>query len=154
MAFQGIPIKVATFDPATGEPTGNYETAVFATLRRIPALGALLKAVVRAGSAETRAGQLALVAQRKLLAAETAEAVEAAAAPAAQAAEDAESATQELGAAIHEFIVAGFVGAGYTADEAERYAAMIGTERLPELKNACLVGAGRLDFSKAPPTAA
>lgn len=150
MGYQGIPIRVATFDPQTGEPTGNYETAVFATLRRCPELGALLKAVVRAGIAEDASSRLAVLAQRALLTAETVDAVREAQAQAETAAEASEAATQALGEAVYAFVVAGFVGAGYGREAAERYAAMIGPERLPELKGACLVGAGRLDFTKAP----
>ncbi len=153
MSFRGIPIKVATFDPETGEPTGNFETAGFATLRRCPALGGLLKLVVAAGAAEDRAGRLAVLAHRALFAAETPEAVESAAAVYGKAAEESELATQALGGAVHDFVVAGFVGAGYSPDEAERYASQVGTERMQELKGACLVGSGRLDFTKAPAAA-
>jgi hypothetical protein len=150
MSYIGIPIKIATFNPETGEPTGNFETAVFATLRRCPSLGGLLKDVARAGINEDAAGRIAVLAQRAMLTAETAEDVAKAQEDAAAIAEAAEQATQTLAAAVHAFVVAGFVGAGYTPEQAQRYAEQIGTDRLPQLKTACLVGSGRLDFTQAP----
>lgn len=151
--MQGIPVKIATYDEQ-GEPTGNYEVAVFATLRRCPKLAGLLKAIQRADVAEDAATVRASVARRKLMAAETPEDIDAAETAAMAAMETLCAAQQALADAVHAFLVAGFVGAGYTDEEAERYTAMLPRERYRELNDACLIGAGRLDFTNAPTAAA
>ena len=51
--------------------------------------------------------------------------------------------------AINDFIVAGFTGAGYTQEQAERYAANVPADRISELKALCMLGSGTADFTKA-----
>ena len=148
MAYIGIPIKVQTQD-AEGNWT-QYEQAVFGTAVRHPRLGPLLRALARASVEEDAAGRLAILASQRLLDAGTPEAVAAAAEEAGARAEAAEQATQAYAAAVRAFVVAGFECAGYDNQAAERYADFLGSTRLGELKAACLIGGGRLDFTKAP----
>lgn len=148
MAYVGIPIKVQTQD-AEGNWT-QYEQAVFGTAIRHPRLGELLRALARASVDEDAAGRLSILAQRKLLEAGTTAEVASLADEARAAAEAAETATQAYAAAVRAFIVAGFECAGYDREGAERYADLLGSTRLGELKAACLIGGGKLDFTKAP----
>jgi len=148
MSYRGIPIKVLAPDDK-GDLT-QPETAVFATLYRCPALAELLTAVVKASVAEDVAGRRAVLSSRAVLAADTEQALCAASAAAETAAIAAEEATRVYAGSIRAFLLAGFIGAGYTEEAAERYAELTGAQRLGELKAACLVGVGRLDFTKAP----
>lgn len=150
MSFQGIPIRLVPTNPETHEPESNFETAVFATVRRCPKLLQLLQDFARADVAEDGARTKAVLARRKLLDAETPEAVDAAQADAQAQTMAAEEAGATLCNVIHDFLVTGFKGAGYADDQAERYADMVPSDRLRELKAAALVGTGRLDFTKAP----
>ena len=149
MAYNGIPVIIVTPDDK-----GNYtvkETAVFATARKHPDLKGKLKAVVKADVAEDVATAKA-VATRQALIDATAENIDELAKAAEKAAIKIEDATEAYAAAVHDFIFTGFKGAGYTPEEAERYAMYIDPERLDELKSKCLIGSGRLDFTKAPPS--
>jgi len=148
MSYRGIPIKVLAPDDK-GELT-QPETAVFATVRRCPKLAEAVKAVARASVAEEAAGRLAMLASRAIIEAETPAAVTEASSRAEAAAVAAEEATQTYAEAVRAFLLTGFVGAGYTEDAAERYAELVGAQRLGELKAAALVGVGRLDFTRAP----
>jgi len=67
---------------------------------------------------------------------------------------DAESAAyydaqEALMGVIDAFLVAGFLGAGYDKENAERLAAAVPQARLPELIAKARVGAGMMDFSLA-----
>jgi len=153
MSYHGIPIRLVPDNPETHEPESTYETVVFATLRRCPKLTKLLKTYNTKDVADDAARMKAILAKRAILQAETPEAVDAAAKVAEAASAAAEQATADLANVVHEFLLAGFVGAGYTDDQAERYASMVPPQRLAEIKAAALVGSGRLDFTKALPGA-
>ena len=142
--INGIPIKLAS--PDENGAFTNIETPVFATVRKCPKLLGLLKAVDQADLAETAAGRRVQLATEAMVDADesTLEAITERASAAASAALEASLA---LCTAIRDFVHAGFVGAGYTPADADRYADLIGADRLAELRAATLLGAGRLDFS-------
>lgn len=148
--FRGIPIRLATYDEKG--TAVNYEVATFATARQCPRLLELLRAVTSAGVYEDAAASLAGLARRRIFEADSAEAIDAARADALKEAANVETATAAYADAVRAFILAGFTEDGYTEEQAERYANMAGTARLAELKAACLVGLGRLDFTTALPS--
>lgn len=151
MAVNGIPVKLTTPDK-DGNLT-QIETVCFATVRKCPALAGALKDVIRADKAETAAVRRAQLAERAIMLCEDAAQIASLETDAIKAAEAAEDASQALFDAIRAFVVQGLAGAGYTTEQADRYADLIPRERLPELKAAAMIGAGRLDFTLAPTAA-
>jgi len=150
--YVGIPIKLLTYDEK-GEPTGNFETAVFATARKCSALLKCFRDMAKAEVADSKATRKAVFAAKKLNAAETEEEIDTAAELADKAATTSEQTQQALMDAIFSFVTTGFKGAGYTAEEAERYAELVEPKRLMELKAASQYGSTRqLDFTKEPET--
>lgn len=150
MSYHGIPIRLVPTDPETHEPLGNFETAVFATIRRCPALDHHLTEFNRLDIAEDAARAKAILARRELINAETTEAVDAAEAKAQEATANLHKISMALADTIHEFLLCGFKGAGYNDEQAERYAAMVEPDRLQHMKSAAALGSGRLDFTTAP----
>jgi len=149
MSYIGIPVRLRPTDPETLEESAGFETAVFATTRRCPELLKCLKAFNKLDVHEDATRAKAVLARRKLLEAETPEEIDAAEAEAVKTTDAAEDASAKLCGAVRDFLVTGFRAAGYTEEQADRYAAMVPVERLRELKQAALVGSGRLDFTKA-----
>jgi hypothetical protein len=64
--------------------------------------------------------------------------------------EAANDATQAVMDSIRAFVVTGLTGAGYAPDAVERHADLTPMDRLAELKQAAMLGSGRLDFAAAP----
>lgn len=127
---------------------GGVETAYFPSGRRCPALFGKLKAIYAANSHLAKAAKRAGLAAQRL--AEADEAATDAAAEAHSAAEQAViDAHENLASALHDFTITGFLGAGYTQNEAARLAQMVPDHRLCELVEAAKMGASRLDFSQA-----
>lgn len=143
--INGIPVTLKAPDEQ-----GNFtqiEKPVFATVRKCPELLGLLKAIGRSSIAEALAAKQAAAAAGALEKAENGE-LEKAAEAAGIASDKLTDATAGVFRAIREFVMAGFTGAGYTTDQAERYAALIPAERLGELRAACQLGCGPLDFTR------
>ena len=149
MSYIGIPVRLRPTDPETLEESAGFETAVFATVRRCPALLKCFKAFNKLDVKEDSARVRTILARRKLLDAETPEDIEAAEADAITTADAHEDANAKVADTVYEFLVTGFKAAGYTEEQADRYASMVPVERIRELKQAALVGSGRLDFTKA-----
>ena len=145
MSYVGIPIKLNLPDEK-GEMT-VIETAVFATVRRCPELAGLLKDIARADVHEDASLMRVHQARQLLMKATTEEETATAEAAAVKAVENNEDATKVLSDAVRAFLVKGFTGAGYTEEQAQRYADILPPDRLRELKSSALVGSGRLDFT-------
>ena len=143
--INGIPVKLIVPDEH-GNPT-QVETPVFATVRRCPAILGALKAISRATIAEVVAAKRARAAGLAVDDAECAE-VEAAATVANSAADALADATAAVFAAVRGFVVCGFTGAGYSDEQAQRFADLVPAERIGELRQACQLGCGPLDFTK------
>jgi len=139
--INGIPVSLK------GE-NGAIEKPVFATARKCPALLGKLKDITKADTAETVAARRARDAEARIGSC-TAEELDAVAVEAEGKALAAQAASVAVMDAVHEFLLAGFAGAGYTPEQAEYYTSLIGPERLQELKAKCLLGSGVVDFSPA-----
>jgi hypothetical protein len=148
MSINGVPIKLIAPDER-GNLT-QTETPVFATVRRCPALLGALKAINRASIAEAVATKRARAEAAGVDEADGFDQLDAAAAAAGEAADALADATAAVFAAIRAFVVCGFTGAGYTEEQAQRYADLVPADRLNELRQACQLGCGPLDFSKPP----
>ena len=146
MAANGIPVKLLTAD--TDGKLTQIETPVFASARKCPALLGKIKAIAAADLAETAAGKRMKAANDRLLERPEAE-TDKSRADANECADKLADANAAIFNAIHDFIVAGFTGAGYTQEQAEKYASFVDAGHLAELKAVCLLGTGRLDFTKA-----
>jgi hypothetical protein len=138
----GIPIIL----PSLTEP-GQIERPVFATVRRCPELLAKLKAIQRATIAEVVAAKKAAIAAAAVDTA-TPEDLDTVAKNAADVSDALTDASSEVFAAIRAFVLCGFTGAGYSPEQAEKYADMVPADRLGELRYACQLGCGLLDFTK------
>ncbi len=145
MSYIGIPITINTPDEK-GDYV-NVERAVFATIRKCTELSSLLKEINTCDIKEDASAIRVQSARKKLIEATTEEEIQIAEDLAIKAVEHSEDCTQRLASAVRNFIVKGFMGAGYTEPEAQRYADLMPPERLRELKASCLVGSGRLDFT-------
>lgn len=145
--YVGIPVKV--FIQEDNGECKNWEILVFATIRRCPALGGLLKKISKLDVKEDACAMRSSLARKKLIEATTEEEIAVAEELAVKAVEESEQATADLAASVREFVVQGFIGAGYTEEAANRNADIIPTEKIRELKAAALVGSGKLDFTKA-----
>lgn len=146
--INGVPVKLACPDER-GNMT-QVETPVFATLRRCPALLGALKAISRASITEAVAAKRARADALAVDRAEAMDDLDAAANAAGEAADALADATAGVFAAIRAFVVCGFTGAGYTEEQAQRYADLVPADRLNELRQACQLGCGPLDFTKPP----
>ncbi len=143
----GIPlgIKVTFRDP---EDSTKLIHAQFATVRSHPELRDHLTLCARLDVKESAAVRRMQLADQALWSAEAAEVD--AAEKALQIAADARNAVLgEMMQAAREFIEAGFVAAGATAEHASWLADRVAMEDLPELKAKCLYGAGAVDFTRA-----
>ena len=145
MGINGIPITLRN-----PENDADVIKPVFATTRRHPELLTRLKAITSTSIQHDVAQRRADLAQAELQ--------EAAAGDIARVAKDLEKAAQaafdaQLAyfKAVHDFVVEGFIGAGYKADQAAEYADAIGLEDVSRLQANCLMGGGALDFTKPPP---
>ncbi len=127
--------------------------AQFATIRSNPEMDALMRACARADVAENAALKRLELALRKMEAATDEESLAAAEAAIQEASEKRQDASLALVAAVHTFIARGFELGGSSAETAELLASITPPERLPELKAACLFGAGALDFTRKPEAA-
>lgn len=138
-------IKIDYRDP---EDDTQLLHAQFATARTNPELNALMLECARKDVSENAALKRLELALRKMEAA-TDEASLAEAEAAVQAASDRRhEASAALVDAVHAFIVRGFELGGSSTETAELLASLTPPERLPELKSACLFGAGCLDFTQ------
>jgi hypothetical protein len=144
----GIPVKLTTPDK-DGNLT-QIETVCFATVRKCPKLSGAVKDIIRADKAETGAVRRAQLAEQALSTCEDADALDELQKKSTDTAEAANDATQAVMDSIRAFVLTSLIGAGYKAEQAERYADLIPMERLPELKAAAMIGSGRLDFTTAP----
>ncbi len=122
--------------------------AQFATIRTNPEMDALMRACARADVAENAALKRMELALRKMEEAKDEEALAAAEAAIQEASDKRQDASLALVAAVREFVVRGFILGGSSEESAELFADIVPPERLPELKAACLFGAGALDFTK------
>ena len=149
-AVAGVILKVPTRNEA-GDPDGNVETVVFATVRRCPGLAKALKRLTKCEIEDAKRTKLLEVAYKQLQDAKTVEEVESAAAATDTAAQASETATQAYLDAAYDFIIEGLKGTNaYTADECERIAALIEPDRYAEIKARAQLGSGVLDFTRAP----
>lgn len=139
----GLLVKLT--DP---ENPANVIRAQFATIRSNPKMETLLRSCAKAQVAEAAAIRKYQLALDALDSAGTPEAVDAAT-ERAQAADSARiDAGNALLDAIHAFVVQGFALAGANPELAEGLAALVGPDRLAELKMKCQFGAGALDFTR------
>lgn len=146
--INGVPVKLVSPDER-GNMT-QVETPVFATVRRCPALLGALKAISRASITEAVAAKRARADALAVEKAEGGPELDDAANAAGEAADALADATAGVFAAIRAFVVCGFTGAGYTEEQAQRYADLVPADRLNELRQACQLGCGPLDFTKPP----
>lgn len=147
MNYVGIPITILVPDDK-GELT-QKETAVFATIRRCPELQGILKEISKLEVQEASATVRINLVSKKLVEAQTDEDVTKAEESILKAVSDSEDISEKLANKIREFLVKGFIGAGYTEAEANRYADIIPPEKIGEIKGYAMIGSGRLDFTKA-----
>jgi hypothetical protein len=143
ITVNGIPVKFAIYDEK-GDATG-IETPVFATVRKCPALRGSIKGV---HLARIRLHRAEIEADRALVAMSQAVDMDAAEQSAAAAEDRRQDATAAMLAAMRDFAVAGFKGAGYVKADAERYADMIGPDQFATLHQAAMTGCGVADFTK------
>lgn len=137
--INGIPIEIKV---------GNdIESPVFATARKCPGLLGKMKAINKADAVESGAARQHELAAQALDQA-TAEELKKAETALQKASDNALDASAAVMTAVHDFIVAGFLGAGYKAEDAERYTELLDMERVQEIKAKCLYGAGRVGFPK------
>jgi hypothetical protein len=148
MAINGIPVTIKTTDDK-GAFT-QVERPVFATVRRCPELLGKIKAIGRATIAEAKAARKASACATRMVECKPEE-IDALAQEADAASDELSDRTAAVFAAVRDFVVTGFTGAGYTPDQAENYANMIPQEMIGELRSACQLGCGPLDFTKPAP---
>jgi hypothetical protein len=139
----GLVIKLR--DP---DNPANVVKAQFATIRSCPEMEVLLRECARTQVAETAAIRKYQLALDEIDAAETPQAVDDALAKANSANEARLDAGNALLAAIHAFVVRGFVNGGADQENAERLASIVGPEDLAELKMKCQFGSGVVDFTR------
>jgi len=122
--------------------------AQFATSRANPELNDLMLECARKDVAENAALKRLELALRQMEAATDEATLQAAEAAVQEASEKRHNASVALVEAVRRFIVRGFELGGSSPETAELLATLTPPERLPELKSACLFGAGCLDFTQ------
>lgn len=144
--INGIPITLKV--PREDNPEEcDLLKPVFATIRKHPKLRQSLADIRKANVAHEVAEKRLTLAYNQLVDAANDDEVEKAGDAIAARSEAYEKASENLVNAVHDFVVEGFLGAGYPPEKAEEFAALIPADRLVELKAATMVGNGSLDFT-------
>lgn len=144
--INGIPVKIKVERQDNPEEF-DIERPVFATARKHPKLKGCLKEIMKASVRQDVAERKAALVYERLREAANDDEIEAAGEAVVAATEAVENAGEELLRLVQEFVVEGFLGAGYPPDAANRYASYVPPERLSDLKATCLLGSGSLDFT-------
>lgn len=141
--INGIPCQIKTEDEK-----GNFtkvETFVFASFRKAPKLVGIIKKLTKTETDAARLARLIDLAAADLASAPI-DKVDAAAENLGKLKDEAYALDDKMNNIFHDFVITGLTEAGYTPQDAERYASYIDMERIPELISKARMGAGRMDF--------
>jgi hypothetical protein len=144
--INGIPVKIKV-ETANGD---DCETAYFASFRKCPKLAEIVRRIAAAELDMKKTERLRQIADERLSEAETPESVEEAAGRISDANGRCLDAQDSLAGAVDDFLVEGFLAAGYDRENSERLAASIPIGRVTEIVARARTGSGFCDFFSEP----